>query len=219
MYGNTRLTYTQIANAICDFSLNPTSVCQLQMQVKCLTQMCNSRLWYLGLWEWRKTWKRGNEESKWRKEGRRGNRNNRERGLNDKVSVKVWGRRQNEVPRRSRFLADKLWKCCCRPAPVPRVAVSRRLWPPCWAGLSTLLVRTSRKEAFGFLSEGRKSFFLFLNVHCFWNWMETNTEREERINTQPAFAKLSVPSNQYFFEPTTLSNNQNVLVALFGVFS
>lgn len=43
-------------------------------------------------------------------------------------------------------------------------------------------------------------------------------EREERINTQPAFAKLSVPSNQYFFEPTTLSNNRNVLVALFGVF-
>lgn len=112
------------------------------------------------------------------RKGRRGNRNNRERGLNDKVSVKVWGRRQNGNPGRSRFLADKLWKCCCRPAPIPRVSVSRRLWSPCWAGLSTLLVRTSRKEAFGFPSEGRKSFFLFLNVHCFWNWMETNTERE-----------------------------------------
>lgn len=29
-----------------------------------------------------------------------------------------------------------------------------------------------------FLQKEEKVFFLFLNVHCFWNWMETNTERE-----------------------------------------
>lgn len=173
-----------------------------------MTQISNSRLRYLGLLG-RVNTERAKADREKMGRGERVNRDGK-KNPNDKVS-----RRRDEVSRKSRFLADKLWTRCSS-APTQSGRVSRIMAPLLGKVKCASCARLTQKGVWS-LSGGRTRFAV-----CSQNWTETSTEgekREEWINAQPVFAKSPVASNQHFFffcccymlEPTALSNNQSIL--------